>query len=315
MVKHGKAVIIVCLAVVIVCLAGLCVWLITGNLFGVGTGFSLGDGLNGGVRWDLVGGIESGSGDYVQRGTYSVGAEGVGTLRLDWTAGAVSVAPYDGAEITLTEYARRELSDSEKLSYSVQNGTLSVRYTGQNTALGISMPSKRLEIQLPRALAQKLTLLSVDGVSADISLSDLGTGALDANTTSGEITLKNLSADSASLGTVSGEMALSGASVRALTANTTSGDCSFAGSFQNVQFDSVSGDMTLSSAAAPESLKSHTVSGDVTVLIPETEGLSVSQNSVSGDFNSDLAVKLLKSGGAYDFSSVSGDARIGLLGG
>jgi hypothetical protein len=264
MTKRAKTIIIICWSVVFVTLAGLAVWLITGNLFGIDTGHGI-----------TFGGFDS-SGEYELRGEYAVPAAGIDAISAEWVSGTVDITPYDGGDIILREYARRELKDDEKLGYSVKNGSLSVKfYSGVRIGISFNSPGKSLEILIPKELAEKLGKLGVEAVSADVTLSGI---------TCGELKLTSVS-----------------------------GDHKVSGAFGTISAETVSGDINVTSSVLPASFKSESVSGNVTLEIPSAESIKVRHSTVSGDFESAVPVLTVKSGADFVFESVSGDVRIELL--
>lgn len=333
---------IICWIVCALVLIGLAVWIVTGNLFGIDTGesfFSWGS-------WDI--GIESGDGSYEEQGSYSIAVSDIDSITVDWVAGSVDITPYDGDEIYFVEYARRSLDENEVLQYTINNKTLTIKYREkQNFSLWDKMPEKKLELLIPYTLAESLLDFNVDSVSGAINAEGIRTDNLMLATTSGTINATGLNADSMRLDTTSGAIRLSDIETNSLTldtisggilmrgvtaykinANSTSGSITFEetyadnvdadtisgrvdieGGFGDVSAGSTSGSVNIKSSEAPDAINVDTVSGSVTITIPETDNLSVSFDSVSGSFNSDLPVTM---GGkaSYKISTVSGSLKI-----
>jgi hypothetical protein len=318
--SKAKIVTLVCWLLTAVILIALCVWFLTGRLFNIGNSFHIGNPFSG-VN------ISTLTGSFNEVGSYTFPAEGIDSLDIDWTAGTVSVTPYDGSDIKVTEYAQRDLDDREKLVTKVSGGTLEVDYV--SPGLSINMVTKKLEILVPQSLAAQLDTLAVDATSADVSISDFTVASLDIDETSGEAMLKNIDAATADIGSVSGTIDIAGFSAAGLTMETTSGEMKLTdasvddmktnsvsgghmlnGTFKNVDAGSVSGEIQIGSTVDPDKLNCESTSGSITVTLPGSSDLSVNYSTVSGRFNSEIAVKT--SGGAadYTFSTVSGDITL-----
>ena len=313
----AKIVTVICWVVVAIVMIGLVIWFLTGSLFGISTGFKLPtSGIN-------IGALDNLTGPFSEAGSYTVPAEGIRSIDVSWTSGEASIAPYDGSVVKITEFARRELQDREKLVLGTSGDRLEVRYS--QPGISVNMATKRLEILVPRTIAGSLNAIAVESASAGLKISDFsaktvsihetsGTSnitnvradSVEVRSVSGAINLRNVTASQLSAGTVSGEIELDGVAADTLKANTTSGEQALSGTFKSVTASSVSGEIRVRSSVNPDSMKCDTTSGGITVSIPGSSDLSVSYNTTSGKFHSSIPVR---TGGAssYRFSSVSGD--------
>lgn len=318
--KTAKIVSIVCWMVTALILIGLVLWFLFGNLLGFRTGLNVNNPF-GNISIDNV------SGPFNVVGSYTVPIDGVDSIDVNWVAGEVSITPYSGDVIKLTEYARRDLKDNEKLVYSVNSGTLDVKYLSSTITINM-MTTKKLELLVPEALANKLNELNVSATSADLNVSDFQTKSFEVHETSGDSDIANIKADSAyvhsvsgtinitamttselDMATVSGEIILSEVTANTLLTHTTSGGQRLGGTFKDIDAGSISGEITISSSVNPDRINCGTTSGGIVVTIPGSSDLSVSYSTVSGKFSSDIPVR---TGGlaAYNFSSVSGSIHL-----
>ncbi|UOO38446.1 DUF4097 family beta strand repeat protein [Oscillospiraceae bacterium CM] len=315
--NRRKIITIICWLITAAVLTGLAIWFVTGNLFGIGTGF----------KFDFsIGGIEELSGPYSEAGTYTVPTGGVDSLNVSWTAGVVVIKPYDGTDIKLTEYAKRAIKDSEKLTYTINGTTLEVQYNAPGPV--VNLPTKKLELFVPSSLADKINYLTVSATSAELEMEsltaatlkitetsgntvvhDLNAGSAEIRSVSGEIAVTSMTTSALTLNTVSGDMRLDSVTAGALSATTTSGNGQLSGSFQSVETHSVSGDMTVFSSVNPATVSCASTSGEITVKIPAGADLTVSYDSTSGDFSSDIPVRT-SDNAPYTFKTVSGDIRL-----
>ena len=181
-----KLVTIICWIAVAAILIGLAIWLLTGNLFGFRTGFQLqGPSFN-------IGSLRRLTGPFNEVGAYeAVGGE-IDSIEVNWVAGTVTIEPYDGEVVKVTEYAQRSLEEDEKFVCGVSGGTLGIKYCtpGLNT-INIT---KRLEVLIPEALADKLDVLDVDATSAEVTISDLSVNTFNIKETSGDTEISNINA-------------------------------------------------------------------------------------------------------------------------
>jgi DUF4097 and DUF4098 domain-containing protein YvlB len=318
--RTTRIITMVCWIIVAVVLLGMAIWFLTGSLFGIPTGFKFNN-----IGFNF--GFQNLTGPYNEVGSYSISADNIDSLDVDWVAGAVSIKPYDGNDIKFTEYAQRELNDREKLQYDVSGDTLSIWY--KNSELINIMVTKKLEVLVPADLADELDKLLLDATSAEVyidsftvdrleieetsgeaMLSNITSGTLNANSVSGTITITDSTADDMILGSTSGEIELSNVVAASVITDSTSGEQTLSGSFGRVDAGSVSGEIDVRSSTAITDLYCDTVSGSVSVTIPESENISVSYSTTSGDFSSDIPVLLTEGSAALRFSTVSGDINI-----
>jgi len=278
-------------------LIGLAAWFLVGPIFGIGAG----------VPW-VSGGIGSFTGPFEEQGTYSVSTEDVNSLYIDWVAGSVTITPFDGNDIQITEFSQRELGGGEQLRLSVSGGQLQINFTTSSNLMQ-NMPPKNLEVQIPYGLMGNFNYATVRSVSGHVNITDLSAGSLNvgavsgrialggiavqtltASTTSGGIDISNSVADDLHTRTVSGRIALTDVHAQSLDTNSTSGDQVLSGAFEDVSTRSVSGRIEITSTTLPASLSANTTSGAIAVTVPEEGSISVQHSSVSGRFESEIPV-------------------------
>lgn len=321
-----RMIIIICWIVVAVVFIGLAFWLLTGNLFGIHTDLDLSEGLR-------SFGIEQVSGPYDRSYEYSLDAGSVEALRIDWVAGSVSVTPYAGDSIQITEWAQRDLGDKELLRYEQKGDRLVIQYCDSTGSFLKNLPAKRLEVLVPQSLAENLRELDVDVTTAEVTVQNLSgqsfsfdstSGRIDAagirvselraDTTSGRIELTDADAGQIVLASVSGQINASAVTADAIDCETVSGAQKLSGGFSGASLSSVSGALSLSSQIMPDRADCDTVSGAIRIDIPKTDSVSVYYDSVSGRLSSDFPVTLVSRGDAqFRFSTVSGSMTLSAL--
>jgi DUF4097 and DUF4098 domain-containing protein YvlB len=137
-------------------------------------------------------------------------------------------------------------------------------------------------VLVPRDVALKFGVVSasalIAGLNTDAKLS----------TVTGDIVVDNVAGD-VELNSVGGELSARDHSGR-VVAHTVSGDVTVSGDIPKFTADSVSGDVMVDITGTPDEISSNTVSGDLTVRIPEAVGARYQVNTVSGKMQLDSAV-------------------------
>ncbi len=238
--------------------------------------------------------------DYLGNGSdsYQVPASGIEKLKIDWVSGRVDLQIYDGEEICITETSNRQLNEKNSLRYKVSGDTLKIRFRKNGILFG-NLPNKDLQVMLPKRLAQSLQEVQVDAVSAKIEVNDLQAEEMHYETTSGAIHLLGVGAKEIEVDTVSGNLDIEAAQAAEVDISTVSGATQLEGAFGTIHASGVSGQIKVQSSACPDRVSASTVSGGVTLIIPENEGFSVSFDRVSGEFSSDFPITLNEGEGTY----------------
>jgi len=311
---------VICWGVAALALAGIAVWFLTGTVFGFGVGRAF-TGLSAGISWERL------TGSYQIAGTYNVPADNIDSLNIDWISGGITVTPYDGGEIKITESAQRALKNGENLRLNTSGSALTIYYHEDRTIL--RMPSKRLEVLVPQALSEKLQKLSIDSTSGSVTveninasefkvnsisgslhITDVEANAFSIDSTSGSITINGVNTSSMDIHSISGSVRLSDAVIKSVKCNTTSGSMNLSGSFDSATLGSISGSVTIRSTVVPDNLRVDTTSGSVSVTVPDSGAVSVYHSSTSGRLSSDIPVIMQGKDAQFRFSTISGAVRI-----
>ena len=223
-------------------------------------------------------------------GGAAVEQAGVRELEIQWTAGSVTIQPED---IDRIEFAETGSGEHPMVWKLVQDRLVIRDYEGSNW-MGWQDMDKDLVIRIPRQWQPE---------------------EVDIQTASAQVTIQDLTAGSLELNGVSGTTRLLGCQARELSVEGVSGKTELQGKFGSVDVVTVSGECTVDEMSREVELES--VSGDMTLVIPEGSGFTARWDSVSGDLRSDLEIR--SSGGQYirgdgsakiDAESVSADLTI-----
>ncbi|WP_243883231.1 DUF4097 family beta strand repeat-containing protein [Cellulomonas dongxiuzhuiae] len=219
---------------------------------------------------------------WVVAGPQVIEVEDVRALRVGLVGGRLDVVAHDDPD---ARGARLEVHrvDGRPLEVTLADGELRVGYSftlggweGFVEKFRNFQDKDRADVHLavPRSVLAKVATVSADGLVAglrqDASVSTVSgsvvvddvRGKLSVNTVSGDIVVRRHDGD--------------------LRFNTVSGEIAASGDLTLVQGNSVSGAVSLDVGTGTSSLTVTTVSGDLTVRLPEGAGLQVRAQSVSG---------------------------------
>ena len=226
---------------------------------------------------------------YTLGGADVVQLNGFRSIDIEWISGSVSVELYDGEGIEIKETLADDGAVSVPMEWRVNEDDSTLDIRSQPQLLSVS-EEKHLTIKLPRSMV--LHELDINTVSAAVSV-DL--------TDEDTLTLDELDVTS-----------VNAANAASISLSTTSGAISGSVRTQELEADSVSGNVDLTLDILPTELDIETSSGPVTLAIPTgktTSVLSVELRTTSGQFSSDVPVTHTKDA-PWEFQTVSGDVTI-----
>ncbi len=244
--------------------------------------------------------ISLGGYTYDNADKYSVGEftldEEITSLDIDWIAGEVKLVVTDEAKVSATETDVED--EAEKLRYRVVDGKLMIKFKkSEKMSMGSDL-SKELTVYIPREMAENMKLVSVQSVSAGLDIRDMNIDTVDIEMVSGELVAENVVIGNVNIESVSGDVNVNG-------------------SLDTLDAELVSGEIKVNSDKQLSSLSMETVSGDITVTMPEGDGFTAEMDSVSGDMDIDFEVttkgdKRINGDGSadYSFETVSGDVKL-----
>lgn len=289
-------------------------------------------------------------------GNGSVKTDGIKKIDISWVSDSVKLSTHSGNEIIISETNSDKLKEEDKLRYMEKDGVLYIKFYAPRGLFSFSRFSdtkKNLTILIPENYADMLDSLKIDTVSADINIEKVTSQKMKLYTVSGDINqlsetaLDNITASSTSgkikinakvkhtdLNSTSGDISFNGeadnlkcnstsgeAEINAIINsgdfNSTSGEIEFTGIADNLNCNSISGRIKLETDNCPSKINAKSVSGKITLAIPDNKGFTVSYSSVSGDFECEYAVSTSNNKAVYgdgssefDLSTVSGEMKI-----
>lgn len=227
----------------------------------------------------------------------------VNSLRVEWVNGPVEIRPWDGETIRVAEYAARPLEERERMELQEENGCLRIRWNREKTFRGKIFLQKHLVVELPRNAT--LGEVRIDNVSGGTYLSTTQGDTMRLTTVSGPVMCWNSRGETLRIESVSGGVSLYGVSSRELRISGTSGKVNLEGfaaeqlrvetvsgaitaqgNGEDLNLSTISGALTLQVEQYPKKVKLNSVSGRVTMLLPQEDlGFALEYSSISGGFS------------------------------
>ena len=219
-------------------------------------------------------------------------------IKIEWISGSVTVEPGDVQEITFLESGNG--TDKYEMVWKQSGDELVIQYSKDSSTAGFGLHfgngSKDLTVTVPRGWV--CDSLELDTASTDLTVRDM--------------IIREMEIDSAS-----GTAKFENCTVSSLDVDTASGDVTFTGSLNELDFEAASASFTGVLENVPDQVKMDSMSGDLTLTLPEDAGFTVSLDAMSSDFSSDFpTVKKNKSyvcGDGHckiDVDAMSGDVSI-----
>lgn len=219
-------------------------------------------------------------------------------IKIEWISGSVTVEPGDVQEITFLESGNG--TDKYEMVWKQSGDELVIQYSKGSSTAGFGLHfgdgSKDLTVTVPRGWV--CDSLELDTASADLTVRDM--------------IIREMEIDSAS-----GTAKFENCAVSSLDVDTASGDVTFSGSLNELDFEAASASFTGVLKNVPDKVKMDSMSGGLTLTLPEDAGFTVSLDAMSSDFSSDFpTVKKNKSyvcGDGHckiDVDAMSGDVSI-----
>ena len=230
--------------------------------------------------------------------TGSASTESIRDIKIDWISGSVTVESGDVQEITFLESGNG--TDKYEMVWKQSGDELVIQYSKDSSTAGFGLHfgdgSKDLTVTVPRGWV--CNSLELDTASTDLTVRDM--------------IIREMEIDSAS-----GTAKFENCTVSSLDVDTASEDVTFTGSLNELDFEAASASFTGVLENVPDQVKMDSMSGDLTLTLPEDAGFTVSLDAMSSDFSSDFpTVKKNKSyvcGDGHckiDVSAMSGDVAI-----
>ena len=223
--------------------------------------------------------------------------EAVDKIDVEWIAGQVDIKYHGDSTVLFYEESNRSLDDKTSMYHYFDGRTLHIKFYRHGMHVA-SVPEKTLTIFLPQSMMP--SDIDLELVSSNLSVEGVKLASLDIECVSGDISLYDVEIGDIDVEMVSGD-------IKALTT----------GEIGSFDIEMVSGDINLEFESAPKSLDIETVSGDTLITHPESDGMTLDFESISGEVSYDLAftkngrLYVLGDGSSrYSIESTSGNVEI-----
>lgn len=236
---------------------------------------------------------------YADSDRYTVGGaelsvKDIEKIEVHWISGKVDIGVSSGDKIEFSEQTRSDISEEDRMRYLVEGNTLIIQYyaprSGFNWFRGGNL-NKTLSVQVPETLAGKLEVLEISTVSGETESKGISANKMKFDTVSGGLKLADIVCEELSLNSVSGGITAENVTAKRLDSESVSGGTKLSGSYQRIDSSSVSGGVKIESTVCPEKAEINTVSGSVSLSIPENDGFTARHDSVSGSFRCDFETR------------------------
>ena len=138
--------------------------------------------------------------------------------------------------------------ETNAMHWLAENGALTIQYC--SSGIHTSLPSKDLIVLIPETAAETLRSLNIAGTSQDMTIEDLKLKQAGFFSTSGELIFR--------------------------------GEC------EDMNLETVSGDVRICFDEAPDHVSAESVSGDLLLQLPEDRSFELELETVSGDLDTDF---------------------------
>lgn len=209
-------------------------------------------------------------------------------IRVNWIDGSVELQSVEGLKnIEIAEEKSSDMPEGDRVHSYYHDGILEIQYRESgNYFFQSHTTDKHLQIKIPAELAKEIESIDGDFVSSEVTIGEFDTDQL--------------------------------------IVDTVSGNLNFTGSVEReIDVDVVSGNSTYRLKDAPSSISTDSVSGDVTLILPQTASFEAEFDTVSGEMSCGLSAVSAKNDGKdskyircgdgsneFEFDSVSGNVEI-----
>ena len=193
-------------------------------------------------------------------------------LDIEWVAGSITIQTSDTiSEIQIEEVT--PVASDYQMVCNQYGQTLKIQYCNESNKyrlIGINdndADIKDLTITVPASW--NCASLEIDAAATEVTVTGLSVNELDFDGASGKLILENCN-------------------IVDLDIDTASGDVEFSGNLNTLDFDAVSAKFHGEIHCIPEQLDLDAMSGDMTIVLPESCGFYMEKETMSGSFDSDF---------------------------
>lgn len=232
-------------------------------------------------------------------------------IEIDWISGDLSFFKSQDENIRIIQMAGENFPQNQLFTYTVSKEKLKLTDERKNTGqIGVFVSNRSdLQIYLPERLWKSLEF---NTVSSNISFDNFNSEIIFINTISGNIEVSGESPE-LFINTISGNVTIDRFLGNRIDLQTTSGNAVVKGSFKELDINTISGRVKATTSIPLTSLKSSSISGNVTIVMADNDGFTLDFSKVSGRLEANFPLtingsKYIYKDGAfkYSVSTVSG---------
>lgn len=189
---------------------------------------------------------------------YSVGdvpcSELITTIRIDWLIGDIIIEKSKNRDIVIKEEIDKDIDDSLKMHYRLQNNTLDIKFCGNTPAINYKYKTKKLYIAMPSSDIYNYTIV-VNSHDADVTVRGIDIRGLSIHNNTGNIKVTNVVLEDLAIDNKSGKVNL-----KAINS-----EC--------IDIDSDDGLINLSYTKVPRTARIYSKTGIVTIYASEKDSV------------------------------------------
>ncbi len=245
--------------------------------------------------------VDWGSGEQTTIQDKTFAADSIGRLDISWTSGDVTVYKSSDSNIRVVQKEREGFPQKQYATIAQEGDKLVVKDYEMRWSTGLTLIGRRsaLEIYLPE---KQWNSMQVNSVSANVQLEYVSVGNLSCELVSGRLDINHVITDTMKINQVSGTITGNDITAGKLQMETISGGCDLSGSMQQLDLNTVSGNVSVATQTMPTFVKAEMISGSTTLRIPENDGFTVDLDRVSGNFKSN-SFPTVKDGQRYTYKN------------
>ncbi len=231
---------------------------------------------------------------YQNPDSYSIGNTEVDNyiknMDVEWICGDVKIISYGEDVIKIEETCDEELKPEYVLRWKVENDTLIIKPC-ESGAKAKKFPKKRLVVYIPKEMVKDIVFTKFNSISANFMASEFDFIFFVATTTSGDVILKDCKVADLKADSTSGDLILNNCTTDTAQLDTTSGKINVTGTISQINADSTSGKILISTDNAPKIIDASSTSGKVTLELPENDGFTLEYDTTTGTLHNDFETK------------------------
>lgn len=201
----------------------------------------------------------------------------------------VNFIPDDRSDIKINYIGKIKSNSIPELKTKKSGKTLYIYAKNDNKikSFNVKYSDLKLDIYIPKNYSNSINITTTSG---DLDISKMKFNDLILGTVSGDIKLNDLILKNLVANTTSGDLDSINVSSDKLVFNSTSGDIEVGNACEDIQVNTISGDIDVSYKDYNNDISANTVSGDIKLILPKKSEFQLDAKTVSGDLRCDFPI-------------------------